>query len=125
MTALALLIAAVAVVVYLLFFAEREKTITEAIQAAETQEEREAVEALVNTFDSESDAHENAKTALRGEISAMEAELSSIEAQAPAAAARPAAENKNERMMTMTPMTTGVMSGLSSIRTLPKNALGI
>ena len=78
-------------------FAEREKTITEAIQTAETQEEREAVEALVNTFDSESDAHENAKNALRGEISAMEAELSTIEAQAPAAAARPAAENKNER----------------------------
>ena len=38
------------------------------------------------------------------------------------APAKPEAENKNERMMTMTPMTTGVMSGLSSIRTLPKNA---
>ena len=78
-------------------FAEREKTITEAIETAATQEEREAVEALVNTFDSESDEHETAKNTLRGEISAMQEELNEIEAQAPSGMAHPTAENKNER----------------------------
>ena len=103
-------------------FKTRESDLLASIDAAQTKEEREAVETAVTDFDAEQAAHEQAKTALSGEIKALEDELSALESKPMPAPAKPEAENKNERMMTMTPMTTGVMSGLSSIRTLPKNA---
>lgn len=77
--------------------AEREKMITDAIQTAQTQEEREAVEALVTAYDTDSEQHDSAKAALRGEISAMETELADIEARTPPAPAQAAAEPRKER----------------------------
>ena len=103
-------------------FEQRESDLLASIYAAQTKEEREAVEAAVSDFDTEQAAHEQAKAALSDSIKALEDELSDLENRPMPAQAQAAAENKTERMMSMNPMSTGVMPGLASIRTLPKNA---
>lgn len=103
-------------------FEQRESDLLASIDAAQTKEEREAVETAVSDFDAEQAAHEQAKTALSDSIKALEDELSALENRPMPAPAQAAAEIKTERMMTMTPMSTGVIPGLASIRTLPMNA---
>ena len=85
-------------------FTAREESLTADIMAAQTEEERQAVDAAVGAYDTELAAHENAKAAITADIQAAETELAAIEAKqtppAPAAAA-PAAEHKNERIDTV------------------------
>lgn len=90
-------------------FTAREESLTADIMAAQTEEERQAVDAAVGAYDTELAAHESAKAAITADIQAAETELAAIEAKqtppAPAAAA-PAAEHNNERMTTtMIPQT--------------------
>ena len=90
-------------------FTAREESLTADIMAAQTEEERQAVEAAATAFDTDQAAHESAKAAITADIQAAETELATIEATqtppAPAAAA-PAAEHNNERMTTtMIPQT--------------------
>lgn len=96
-------------------FEAREKSLSEDIEAAQTKEEREAVEAAAAAFDEEYTAHEQAKAALEASVSALEGELDALEKKTPPATAQAMAELKNERMNAMNPTLTG-------IRTLPKNA---
>ena len=81
-------------------FSAREAELAAAIaEAADASaEDRQTVEAAADAFDAEHTAHEDAKTALRGEISALEKELADLEAMTPPAPAQAAAETKNERM---------------------------
>ena len=85
-------------------FTAREESLTADIMAAQTEEERQAVEAAVSAYDTELAAHESAKAAITADIQAAETELAAIEAKqtppAPAAAA-PAAEHNNERIDTV------------------------
>ena len=85
-------------------FTAREESLTADIMAAQTEEERQAVDAAVGAYDTELAAHESAKAAITADIQAAETELAAIEAQqtppAPAAAA-PAAEHNNERIDTV------------------------
>lgn len=85
-------------------FTAREESLTADIMAAQTEEERQAVDAAVGAYDTELAAHESAKAAITADIQAAETELAAIEAKqtppAPAAAA-PAAENNNERIDTV------------------------
>jgi hypothetical protein len=53
-------------------FEQRESDLLASIDAAQTKEEREAVEAAVSDFDTEQAAHEQAKTALSDSIKALE-----------------------------------------------------
>ena len=72
--------------------------------AAQTEEERQAVDAAVSAYDTELAAHESAKAAITADIQAAETELAAIEAkQTPpaTAAAAPAAEHNNERIDTV------------------------
>lgn len=95
-------------------FAARETELAAAIGEATTPEERETVEAAVNSFEEEHSAHVSAVNSLRDEISALQTQLDGIEAQTPPAPAQTAAEINRERMISMTP-------ALTSIRTLPTN----
>ena len=85
-------------------FTAREESLTADIMAAQTEEERQAVDAAVGAYDTELAAHESAKAAITADIKAAETELAAIEAKqtppAPAAAA-PAAEHNNERIDTV------------------------
>ena len=85
-------------------FTAREESLTADIMAAQTEEERQAVDAAVSAYDTELSAHESAKAAITADIQAAETELAAIEAKqtppAPAAAA-PAAEHNNERIDTV------------------------
>lgn len=85
-------------------FTAREESLTADIMAAQTEEERQAVDAAVSAYDTELAAHESAKAAITADIQAAETELAAIEAKqtppAPAAAA-PAAEHNNERIDTV------------------------
>lgn len=85
-------------------FTAREESLTADIMAAQTEEERQAVDAAVGAYDTELAAHESAKAAITADIQAAETELAAIEAKqtppAPAAAA-PAAEHNNERIDTV------------------------
>ena len=82
-------------------FLAREKELTASIGEAQTAEERETVEAAVEAFDSEHGAHEDAKAALRGEISALQTELEKLENNdPPAPPVEAAAEHHHERMNT-------------------------
>lgn len=96
-------------------FTARETSLLADIETAQTQEEREAVEAAVTEFDTALEAHRQAKEQLSQSIEALETELSGLEAQTPPAPAQAAAENKNERMI---PMPTA----LAAIRSLPANS---
>lgn len=95
-------------------FKAREDELLADIEAAQTNEEREAVEAAVADYDKELAAHEAAKAKLSGDIDALEKELAELEKPIPAPA-KAGAENRNERMNTMT-------QPMNGIRTLPMNA---
>lgn len=85
-------------------FTAREESLTADIMAAQTEEERQAVDAAVSAYDTELAAHESAKAAITADIQAAETELAAIEAkQTPpaTAAAAPAAEHNNERIDTV------------------------
>lgn len=92
-------------------FATREAEIEEAIQKAQTAEEEQAVSEEVEKYDSEKQAHEDAKAALSQEIEGLENDLAALEEQKPEPQ-RSAPEIKNERMNKN--MTTTV-----NIRSLP------
>ena len=94
-------------------FAARETELAAAIGEAVTPEERETVEAAVNSFEEEHSAHVSAVNSLRDEISALQTQLDGIEAQTPPAPAQTAAEINRER--TESPMNT------INIRELPMN----
>lgn len=59
-------------------FETREAELTAAIDEANTDEEKAAVEEMVEAFDTDKAAHEEAKTTLEGEIRDMEGELDEI-----------------------------------------------
>ena len=84
-------------------FKAKEDSLLADIEAAQTKEEREAVESAVDEFDAEVKAHEQAKAELTATIEALESELSALEQQPLPAPAQPVAELKNERMNTMLP----------------------
>ena len=89
-------------------FTAREESLTADIVAAQTEEERQAVEAAVTAFDTDQAAHESAKAAIVADIQAAQMELAGIEEKQtpPAQAAAPEAEHNNERMTTtMIPQT--------------------
>lgn len=90
-------------------FTAREESLRADIMAAQTEEERQAVDAAVTAFDTDQAAHESAKAAIVADIQAAQTELAGIEEKqtppAPVAAA-PEAEHNNERMTTtMIPQT--------------------
>lgn len=103
-------------------FRAQEDELLADIDAAQTKEEREAVEAAADEYDNALADHNAAKAKLTESIAALENELSDLENKPMPAPAQAAAEYKTERMMSMNPMSTGVMPGLASIRTLPMNA---
>ena len=80
-------------------FATREAEIEEAIQEAQTAEEEQAVSEEVEKYDTEKQAHEDAKADLAREIEGLENDLASLEANKPAPER---SENKihEERMTT-------------------------
>ena len=89
-------------------FTAREESLTADIMAAQTEEERQAVEAAATAFDTDQAAHDSAKAAIVADIQAAQTELARIEEQQtpPAQAAAPEAEHNNERMTTtMIPQT--------------------
>ncbi len=88
----------------------REAELAAAIDEAESDEEKAAVEELVNQFDADKQANEEAKSTLEGEIAGLEGELEQIAAQAPPVE-RKAEPRKEER----------AMSKEMNIRSLPKN----
>lgn len=94
-------------------FAARESELTRSIEEVETAEQRAAVEDEVARFDSERQAHEQAKAALGADIDRLRAELAELEANDPPAAPK-AAEPKNER-------TVNAMPNPINIRTLPRS----
>lgn len=61
-------------------FEHREADLTASIEEAETDEEREAVEAEIEQFDADKEAHENEKKQLEDQISGLETELQEEEA---------------------------------------------
>lgn len=105
-------------------FARREAELESAIGEAETDEDKQAVEGLVNEFEAEKTAHEENKTALEGEVSQLEQALAEEEtkqvppaappAQAPAVAG---GERKDEYMMSMN------RRGFSGLSTQQRDAL--
>jgi len=103
-------------------FKAREDELLADIEAAQTKEEREAVEAAVADYDKELAAHEAAKAKLSGDIEALEKELAELEKPMPAPA-KTGAENKNERMINpmIQTMNSNVLPGLAAIRSLPMN----
>ena len=64
-------------------FQTREAELETAINEAETPEQEQAVTEEVAKFDADKTAHEEAKSALTGEIEGLEAELTAAEAAAP------------------------------------------
>ena len=64
-------------------FQTREAELETAINEAETPEQEQAVTEEVEKFDADKAAHEEAKSALTGEIEGLEAELTAAEAAAP------------------------------------------
>ena len=89
-------------------FTAREESLTADIMAAQTEEERQAVESAATAFDTDQAAHDSAKAAIVADIQAAQTELAGIEEKQtpPAQAAAPEAEHHNERMnTTMIPQT--------------------
>ena len=94
-------------------FEARRESLTADIMAAQTEEERQAVDAAVSAFDADLEEHENAISARTAAIRSAQEELAAIEArQTPPAPAAPEAANNNERTETIMPNTL-------NIRTLP------
>ena len=94
-------------------FEARRESLTADIMAAQTEEERQAVDAAVSAFDADLEEHENAISARTAAIRSAPDELAAIEArQTPPAPAAPEAANNNER-------TEPIMPNTLNIRTLP------
>ena len=93
-------------------FEAREAEITASVQEVKTDEERTAMEAMVEAYDADYSAHEQAKAALTTEIAQMRAELEQLEAIKPAAAN--AASTNKEMKTTMN------LEVKCNIRELPK-----
>lgn len=64
-------------------FQTRESELAAAIDEAESEEDKAAVEEMVNQFDADRQAHEEAKNTLTGEIAGLENELEQIANQNP------------------------------------------
>lgn len=80
-------------------FITREAELEAAINEAETEEQEQAVAEMVEQFDGEKTAHEEAKNTLSAEIEGLEADLAKIEESAPMRSAPPPEkEKRNERM---------------------------
>ena len=96
-------------------FTAREESLTADIMAAQTEEERQAVEAAATAFDADQAAHESAMAAIVADIQAAQTELAGIEEKQtpPAQAAAPEAEHNNERMTTTMIPQTSVRSATS------------
>lgn len=73
-------------------FARREAELEAAIGEAKSEEDKQAVEGLVNDFEAEKKAHEESKNGLEGEVKQLEQDLADEEANQPAPAAAPQAE---------------------------------
>ena len=56
-------------------FTAREESLTADIMAAQTEEERQAVEAAATAFDTDQAAHDSAKAAIVADIQAAQTEL--------------------------------------------------
>lgn len=91
-------------------FQTRETELEAAISEAETNEDKAAVEGLVNEFEQDKQAHEENKTKLAGEVEQLERDLAAEEAkQTPPADPAPApdsnpggtGERKDEKIMSM------------------------
>ncbi len=75
-------------------FQIREAELETAIGEAESEQDKQAVEGLVNEFEQDKQAHEGNKTKLAGEVEQLEQDLAAEEAkQAPSANPAPASEN--------------------------------
>lgn len=94
-------------------FSAREAEITASVQEVNSEEEKTAMEAMVEAYDAEFSAHEQAKATLTAEIAQMREELEKLEANAPAVPAR--TDNKNERIDTKM-----ALEVKCNIRELPK-----
>lgn len=92
-------------------FETREAQIAGAIDEAETAEQEQAVDAEIAQFETDKAAHEAAKSALSGEIEALEADLKAAEEAAPQRSA-PEPPKPEERMMKKMEI---------NIRSLPKH----
>lgn len=77
-------------------FQAREAELEAAINEAETQEQQDAVAAEIEKFDTDKQAHEEAKTTLEGEISDLERELTEAEKNEPKRDAAPATHERKE-----------------------------
>lgn len=89
-------------------FARREADLAAAIGEAETDEDKQAVEGLVDEFEAEKKTHEESKTALEGEVAQLEQALAEEEAKQVPPATPPAGtpagaggERKDEYTMNM------------------------
>lgn len=83
-------------------FATREAELETAINEAESEDDRKAVQEEVERFETEKAAHESAKTTLTGEIEGLEHDLSEAEANAPQPAPAPDYNaDRNKRSSTM------------------------
>lgn len=91
-------------------FQTRERDLETSINEANTEEEQAAVSEAVEAFDAEKAAHEQAETALTGEIEQLEADLAEIER------ATPPVHNPETHHERSHPMTANI-----NIRALPKN----
>lgn len=75
-------------------FQTREAELEAAIGEAESEEDKKAVEGLVNEFEQDKQAHEDNKTKLAGEVEQLERDLAAEEAkQTPPATSTPGSEN--------------------------------
>ncbi len=85
-------------------FEKREKELEQAIEEAENDEQRSAVETEVNNFETEKRTHDESKATLEREIQGLEADLAAEEAAAPEPTVEPQAPTRNERERMMDPM---------------------
>lgn len=98
-------------------FASREEALTSAIEEAESDADRRAVEEMVSEFDTERRAHEAAVATLESELAELRGQLEEIEKnqEPPAPAQQRGAEHKEERSMP------NLMFDVRTIRNLPVN----
>ena len=92
-------------------FQTRESELVAAIDEAESDEDKAAVEEMVSQFDADRQAHEEAKNTLAGEIAGLEGELAQITSQTP-----PEQRTENFRKEERTMPNESI-----NIRALPKN----
>lgn len=80
-------------------FIKREEDLTESINEAETDEEKEAVEQAIGDFETERETHETEKAELEKEVGELEKELSDTETEAEAPAPEESTEEREEVKM--------------------------